>query len=108
MGKEGKGGRFKEVWSQFLGQQRWGQQGAASAAMGDAPEKEKNQSKESSVTEGARRHNGEREAEQEQGELVAHQHPPAAQSSHYMILEIFEGGLRDGEGMENAGFVSFL
>lgn len=35
MGKEGKGGHLKVVWSQFLGQQWWRQRSAASAANGD-------------------------------------------------------------------------
>lgn len=57
---------------------------------------------------GHEKNNGEREAEQEQGDLIPDQHPSAAQCSHSMILEIFEGGMRDRGGMENAGFVSFL
>lgn len=66
MGKEGKGGHLKEAWWQFLGQQWWRQRGAAGAAKGDALAKgEKRNQRVFSDTEGARKHSGEREAEQE-------------------------------------------
>lgn len=99
MEEEGKGGHSKMVWLQFLGQQRWRQQGAASAAKGDVPAKgEKPNQRVFSDTERAWKHNGEREAGQQEGDLVSDQRPPAAQRSHSMILEIFERGMRDGGG----------
>lgn len=66
MAKEGKGGHLKALWLQFLGQQWWRQRGAARAANGDALAKgEKRNQRVFGDTEGARKHNGEREAEQE-------------------------------------------
>lgn len=103
MEEEGKGGHLEMVWLQFLGQQWWRQRGAASAAKGDVPAQgEKPNQRVFSDTERARKHNGEREAGQQKGDLVSDQHPPGAQRSHSMILEIFE------RGMENAGFAHFF
>lgn len=66
MAKEGMGEHLKAVWLQFLGQQWWRQRGAASAAEGAALAKgEKRNQRVFRDTEGARKHSGEREAEQE-------------------------------------------
>lgn len=83
MGKEGKGGHLKVVWSQFLGQQWWRQWSAASAANGDVlVKRRKTKPKSIQWHRGGTKTQRGREAEQEKGDLISDQHPPGAQCSH--------------------------